>query len=363
MVRLWRMLLVVWCAGLLASATVYRTGNVVTVPAGTTIADDLLASGNTVTIDARVANDLVVAGNTVTVSGPVGGNLIVAGGTVQVRGPVAGTIYAAGGTVEVHGTAKRNMVVAGGTVVVGSDARVARDLTVTGGTTTVAGAVGRNVLASAGTLTVASTARIAGDLTASTGQPKVESGAVIGGQQVIKEPSKEKAKGAGAAAWLMSRLFTAIGLFLLGLLTIAVAPRFTRETQGLLIVHPWGSLLAGFLTLVLGPLALLILLATIIGIPLALVLLWLWLAAVAVGPVFVAILIGHAVLRRTENLYAALGAGVLVLLLLRFIPVVSGIVSFFAFLFGLGALVLTLQARTAHPYFQRPEPPGPVAAE
>jgi hypothetical protein len=360
----WRVLILgIVFAGLAATATEFRTGNTVTVPKGTTIADDLVTSGNTVIIDGRVANDLVAAGNTVTVNGAVGGDLIVAGGTVQVRGPVAGTVYVAGGTVEVHEAIRRNLVVAGGTVLMGADASVGRDLTVSGGTATVAGTVGRNVLASAGTLTLASTARITGDLTANTSTPQIQAGAVIGGTQRIQQPSHAKnAKGNTVAAWIGSRLFTALGLLLLGLLTIAAAPRFTRESQGMLAAHPWGSLLAGFLVLFLGPLALLILTVTLVGIPLALVLSWLWLAAILVGPVFVAILIGHAVLRRTENMYLALAAGVLILFLLRLIPIVNGIVSLAAFLLGVGALVLTLQARTAHPYLQRPEPPGPVEA-
>jgi hypothetical protein len=86
----------------------------------------------------------------------------------------------------------------------------------------------------------------------------------------------------------------------------------------------------------------------------------LYLIAVAISPLFLAILVGWDILRRRGGLYAALLLGVLLLILLRLVPVLGFVVSFVATLVGLGAMILALQARTAHPFFHAPaeqEPP------
>ncbi|OPZ85716.1 MAG: hypothetical protein BWY76_01293 [bacterium ADurb.Bin429] len=360
----WLVSLILLLAGLPLLALELRNGDTVTIPEGTTINDDLIVSGGTVRVDGAVASDLVVAGGNVRVNGRIGGNLIAAGGNVRVAGPVAGTIYAAGGTLDLESAAGRNLVVTGGTVTLGPEGSVARDIAVTGGQVVLAGTVARNVMVGAGNLTVEDTARIGGDLTGQASSREIAPGAVIEGATNLTQPTRgEKGKEFGVVGWFLWKLFTAVGLLLIGLLAIAGAPRFTREAITMIGEHPWGSLLAGLIVLFLTPLVILILFALVITIPLALLLLLLWLAALLVAPVFAVLRIGAWVWRRGANLYAALLLGVLIYFLVRLIPVLGDFVGFLVLVFGLGALALTLQARTASPLFHRPEPPGPVETE
>lgn len=335
-----------------------RHGSTLTIPAGTTINDDVLVSGGTVRVDGAIQGDLVLAGGNVQVNGAVGRDLIIAGGNVLVSGPVSGSVYAAGGTVDLHGTIDRNLVVCGGNITAGPDSTVGRDAVMNGGQLVLAGKVTRNVLVSAGNLAVESTARIGGNLTGQAPSPKIDPGAVIGGATNLAEAPSPGAPRRGFVAQIIWRLLTVLGMLFIGLVTIAAAPRFTREAVSMVSEHPWGTLLSGLVALLLTPIAIVIL---FIVPPLAVLLLLIYLAALLVAPIFAVARIGGWMWQRTGSLYPMLLLGLLVYLLLRLIPILSGLAGFLALLFGLGTLLLTLQARTASPFFHRLEPPGPVA--
>ncbi len=72
-----------------------RVGDVVTIAAGTTIDDNLLATGNTITIDGTVHGDLVAAGAQVTINGTVDGNVFVAAQYLVINGTVGDDVAAA----------------------------------------------------------------------------------------------------------------------------------------------------------------------------------------------------------------------------------------------------------------------------
>ena len=58
-------------------------------------------SGDTISIDTAVADDIIAAGNMVSINAPVD-SAIVAGGTVNINAPVKGDVIAAGGQVYVN---------------------------------------------------------------------------------------------------------------------------------------------------------------------------------------------------------------------------------------------------------------------
>jgi len=338
-----------------ATAVVLRNGGTITIPSGQTINDDLVISGGTVRMLGNITGDLVVMGGNVEVDGSIGGSLMAMGGTVILRGPVTNSLYAAAGTLDARSTVGRNMVVTGGTVTAGNEARVGRDLAVAGGTVTVGSNVQRNLRAAAGTLTVTETARIGGDLIAQASTPTIEPGAVIAGERIITQPERRERRERGpwaALGWFLWPIFTALALIPLGLAFIAAASRLTEDTQVLLRRHPWASLLAGFITLIIVPFIVVLLMVTVIGIPLALVLMWLYLSALLISPIFAAILIGRLVWRRPAgNLFLAFLIGLGIITLARFIPLLGSLVTLAVLVFGLGSLVLAIQGRTARPLY------------
>jgi hypothetical protein len=113
------------------------------------------------------------------------------------------------------------------------------------------------------------------------------------------------------------------------------------------------SLLLGFIALVCIPVAALILMFTLIGVPLALLLIALYLALLLVGYVSTGIGLGAWALarirsERTEATWWRIGfavLGVLAISLLGRLPYVGGLVVFAGLLIGLGALLLQVRTR------------------
>jgi len=132
-------------------------------------------------------------------------------------------------------------------------------------------------------------------------------------------------------------------------------PDFYARVAQTLRTRGWMSLLLGFLALVCIPVAALILVFTLIGVPLALLAIALCLALLLVGYVSAGIGIGAWALAklkadRTEAKWWRIGAavlGVLAISLLGRLPYLGGLVVLGALLIGLGALLLQVRTGAA----------------
>jgi hypothetical protein len=345
------------------------------LPAETLINDDVLVAGDDFTCAGRVGGDLLVAGNKVSITGPVAGNLlvlagdvtlnapvngnvIVIGGDVTLMGPVGGSVYGVGGEVSAESTIGRNLALAGGTLTVATDARVARDAALAGGTVEVAGAIGRDLRAQAEALTLTSTARIAGNLSGTANATTVAYDAQIGGKDRISRTRRT----AAADDTLAFTLIMGVCFFVAGLPLVLLAPTLCRESVTMLRAHPWGSLLTGLIVCSALPMAFFLLLITIVGIPLAVITLSLMTIALFYTPVLIALALSSLLwpLHRV-GVIARTAMGLIVLTLLMLIPHLNTIVGLLTALLGLGALILTLLARTNARIF--PVPPLPATEE
>ena len=287
---------------------------------------------------------------------------MAAGGNITAGGPIGGSAYIACGSLTTTARVARNLVIAAGEVNVGAATRVGRDLAVSAGNVTVDGQVQRNLQVNSGNLTINDSARIGGDLLGMAGNSTIGAGAVIEGERQLQRGERGKRGGIGALWWILWQVLSGLALLLVGLVLVASAPRFVTETNMVLARHPWGSLLAGFLILIVAPIALFIIMFTVIGIPLALIVGALYLIALYIGPLFLLILVGEAILRRRGSRYLALLLGIVLYILVKLIPVLGFSLGFVAMLLGLGAMFLALQARTAHPLF-RERAPGEAKPE
>jgi hypothetical protein len=329
-------------------------GNNVTVSRNQIINDDLYAFGGTVTIQGRVNGDVVALGGTVTVDGPVSGDLLIGGGTVSVLGRVGRSVRATGGTVTIDAPVGTDVAVAGGTVTLGSGARVGRDVLANAGATTVDGRVGRNVRVGGGTLRLDDGAVVGGNLIYTSNQKAaIATGATVRGTIQRYEPQR---MGIWPAAGPFGRtgdsvigwLRTLIGLFVVGLLFILLAPRFGRRTVGTLGGSPWVSLGLGIALLICVPIAALIVFVVglfVGGWWLALMLLALYGIALVLSIAVTGLFLGRWILERVGRgpvpLVWALLLGLVLLLLVSLVPVAGGLVMAVAMFCGLGALALT----------------------
>ena len=346
-----------------------RQGDVVTVGPTQTINDDLYAFGETVDIQGRVNGDVVAAGGTVTIHGTVTGDLLAAGGTTTVAGTVGGTVRAAGGTTTIDGPVAKDVLVTGGTVRLEPGARVGRDLLTGAGSVILAGQVARNVQAGNGTLRLDDNAVVGGNLTYSSEQrAQIAPGARVQGTITHHAPPRSGIWPAGGplgpeADRVIGWLRALVGLSVLGILFVLLAPGYSRRTADTLGRAPWLSLALGLALLIGVPVAALLVFVVglfIGGWWLALMAMALYASALMLGIAVSGLFVGRWLLERTGRrqvpLVGAVLLGLVLLLLVSVVPVAGGIVVCVAMLTGLGALVVTALRSSRPPTVSASEP-------
>ncbi len=336
------------------------------VPAGTVIDRDYFAVGKRVEISGTVNGDVYAAGGQVLVDGKVNGDLLAAGGTVTVAGTVTQDVRVAGGHVAIHGEVGRNVTVAGGNVQFAPSAVVNGGVVAAGGNLHLAGLIGRDVKVAAGGLTVSD--RIGGNLKAMAGAIRVTSKAQVAGTltywsrddasidehaavagRIVREslparltPSPEELLGLLAAVKLAWVAMSFASTLILGLLFIRFYPNATEKAVARLREQPMSLLGTGVLAFVLTPAAIVLLAMTVLGLPLAAILAAIYVLYLYMGRIFVIAWGGQALLGSFgagPGRYRAFVVGLIVYSLLQLIPLLGGLLSMAAVLFGLGALL------------------------
>ena len=345
------------------------------------IGDNTFVFGGSVRIDQPVTGDLIAAGGSIDVDAPVAGDAVLAGGNLRVTAKVEQSVYAGGGHLILDAPIGRNLRVGGGQVEIGPMAAIGGNVTVGGGQVTlrgpvkgnvtvgggrvlIDGAVEGNVESYVGGLSLGPNARLAGTLRYRSGAELVRDPAatVAGAVERLATPGRSVAAPAPAPrdggwdadtsragpSWFWTAGLMAVAALLVGALPVTTM----RVADGLRTRLGW-SLLWGFIALVCIPVAALILLFTIIGIPVALLVLLLYLALLLVGYVGSAIGLGQWVLarlradaaQRTGWRVAAAMAAVVSLALLGSLPWVGHFVALLAVVAGIGAIALLLAPR------------------
>jgi cytoskeletal protein CcmA (bactofilin family) len=330
-------------------------------------ADNYYAAGNHVEITTPMARDVVVAGRQVDIAQSVAGDILAAGWRVTVTGRADDDVRIGGGEVLVNAPILGDLTVAGGNVAVGSQTRVGgrswitgrmiridgafeRELRVAGANVQVAGVVRSPVDIVAEKLEILPSARILGPLTyRGPHEALISEGAVISGPVRFDRISEREAQRARGVA-VGSTLLFSIHLFLAGMLVLVFAPRFEQSIVATLRVRPARSLLTGFVSLITIPIAAVLLVVSVLGLPIGLVIAALYAIALFGGVLVTAFLIGdlEAMLLKfgpisTRGQHAVLLlAGVLTLAVLR--SLLGGFVVFVSVVLGLGALTLGLHA-------------------
>lgn len=349
-----------------AQAAQFRTGDQVSVSETETINDDLYISGGQVQMDGTVSGDVVAAGGSITINGDIKGNLIAAGGEINVDGSVAGTARIAGGNLSITGSIGRDLVAAGGSTSIASGTGIVGDLLLGTGSATISGNVGKRILGGAGTaalngtvgrsvaldvdsLAIGPNAKIGGDLKyRSENQAKVSDSARISGETTRSDPpiERRKSKEAFAAAKTGFAVLSLLWLIAVGSVVLALFPRSGKETSGFLLSKPWQSLGIGFLVLIAVPPAVILLLVSVIGIPLALITVSLYAFFIYLTKVYVGLFVGDQILSRIRgketHWFWALLVGIAIIILLGLIPIIGWLAGLAVVLFGLGAISMAL---------------------
>ncbi|MCI0453719.1 MAG: polymer-forming cytoskeletal protein [Candidatus Dadabacteria bacterium] len=342
-----------------------QTGELVTVPSGEVINKDYFAFGEKVEISGTINGDLYAAGGQILIDGTINGDLLAAGGKISISGKISQDARIIGGQIIIDGEIGRNLTASAGNIELTDSAKVSGTVVAGGGSILLAAPIGKDVMIAARNLTVSD--KISGNLKACVGSLRLTSKAEISGdltywsdekasidenakilgsvtQKTPPKPSPEKMFGIFAGFYLFVTFISFISTLIIGLLLIYLYPKYNRDTVSTLRKRPLASLGIGFVTLVVAPIALILIFSTIVGIPLALILLASYLITVYLARIYVIFWGGLYIFERlgkTVHEGWAFFVGLIVYFIITLIPIIGGIIAFLVLLSGLGALVLT----------------------
>lgn len=325
--------------------------------------DNYYAAGNRVDIAAPMAADVIVAGRDVTIRQPVAGDIAAAAWRLELSAKADDDVRLAGMDVLIDAPVTGDVTVAGGTVTLGPHAIVGGRSWITGNTVHIDGVLERGVSVAAANVIITGEIRqpvrvIAERFEVGKGarllapvsyrgpsEAIVADGATIAGPMTYTRIETHEVRQARQMPLASTVLFST-HLFLAGLLVIAFLPRTKASIVETLQRQPLTSVLAGFTLLVTVPVAALVLIGSVLGLPFGLMLIALYAVLMFAGVLTTAFFLGEwearlfkagPVVSRRRQLLLLL-AGVLTLALLR--SVVGGLIVLASIVFGLGALAV-----------------------
>jgi hypothetical protein len=265
--------------------------------------------------------------------------LIAFNGDVTVpAGETADAVLVTGGTATIRGDVETLMVFDGDAVLEGAHLQT--------------------VVVTGGTLTIDAATTVQGDVRTLNTTVTQDPAATIGGTVETLDRDLTTAAAIIAPAFVLFMLGFGLVTLVAALALAALAARQVRTAEILIGKEPVETLLFGLAGLVVIPLAAVLAMFTVIGIPLGLAILFMvWPAAAFIGYLVAAIWIGDLLINRgvtpgpAERPYLAAVVGIVVLWVVSLVPLVGAIAS----LFGFGA-VLLLAWRT----FRRPSTTQPA---
>jgi hypothetical protein len=231
-------------------------------------------------------------------------------------------------------------------IVVRGDALIegeASTVTVVGGEAILRDAMVQSLIIVDGTAWLEEGTTVGGDVLQLNAIVERAEGVIVGGE--IRPLIQDLAAlglfvGAAAVAlWIGAVL----ALLVAGLTLAGLAARQVRSAERIISGEPLKAFLVGLAMVFLPPVVLILLAATVVGLPLALSLLFIvWPALAFVGYIVAAIWLGERLLRaagrreETERPYLAAVVGLVVAGLLTLVPLVGAVIS----VFGLGAVTV-----------------------
>ena len=311
----------------------------------------LVLGGTARAADIATPQSIWIGGN-VDISQAVEGPVHALGGNVTVNAPVHGSLHAAGGNVVIGPAA----VISGGTSIAGGDVTIdgtiQGDLHAAGGEVRINGPVAGDASIAAGSLSLGPSARIEGKLDFRGKElDRDPSAQVLGGIDRTRPAwrSHHVRERTAAERFLHGWIWTA-GLMVLAALIAAAVPGASSRMAQELRERPWITPLVGLVALTTIPVAAVLLMITIIGIPLGVLALIGYVALLLVAYVWIAVVVGGMLLDRVKPETAAqtawrVGAAVLTMLALAILvrmPIVGGLVKLAALMVGVGMIVAAI---------------------
>ncbi|MFA7654356.1 MAG: hypothetical protein WCX97_04995 [Candidatus Magasanikbacteria bacterium] len=351
-----------------ASALTAKSGdNIVTT---TDTNSNFFGAGNMVIVDGTINGDVFIAGNNIVVKGTVSGDVFVAGNNIDISGTIKGSLRAIGSNINVRGRVERNILSAGNNLSINEGAFVGGHITYAGVTLVLQAPVGGQVDAASPSivfnnsiggdvnlvmgnqksqLSLLDKAALAGSLTyKSSSEAQITTGAKILGTVNYKPwekpqtTDKARARAAFVGIAVAVGVIGFLGLFLMGLILIYLAPKLMDKIYTSAKEQTWSNLGIGMVGLIATPIIAVLLICTIVGIPLGFLVMFGLVAAMYFSKVIVGIVLGRWILERFHwrwHKVLSLLLGLVVFVLVCLIPFVGWLAAFFGVILVFGALL------------------------
>lgn len=359
-----------------------KTGSSVYVEKNQVVEGNLYAAGQSITIEGRVTGDVICAGQTVTIKGRVDGDVICAGQSIIADGDIGGSLRTAGNTIFIGGKVARNVMSFGANITTNASSTVGWDMLVAGAMVEARGKIGRDLYGGAANAVVSGEvgknirlhiddralaankkinkddkknipfkitdgAKINGDVNyKGVLEADIAGGAKIKGKinhDVAVIPGKAKTSSGG---WAMSKIISIFSAFVVGLVLVSFFRKQIKDISQLIYKNYWSKIGWGVVLFFLTPIAFVLLLITIIGIPTALLMMTAWVMALYLGKVLAGIIIGRKILEikyKDESMVWSMILGIFILWLACSIPFFGAFVSMIAIWWAWGSVAMYLK--------------------
>ena len=349
-------------------AAIKKAHDNIYLPTGEVHQGNYYAVGNVIELAGTINGDVFVAGNSITVTGAVNGDIFAAGPSIRVSGQIDGSIRTVGTNISIENKVSRNVMAGGSNIVFTEQAEVGKHLTLAGAVVDVRAKVGGNLegignnikianeisgntnlkLDETGKITLLPQAHLMGNLDYTASDELIlEEGAVIEGEinynPFTKKIPSKKILGLIAAGYFFSKVIQLFGLMVVGLVIISLVRKKVLEISNLMIKKPLNQIGRGLVWFILTPIAAVVLLVTVIGIPLALILTASYVIVLYFCKVFASITLGVMLTKafgwRKVNLMVSMILGVIVFVIISDLPLVGWLICLVAIWWALGAFV------------------------
>jgi len=310
-------------------------------------------------LDGTVTGDLWLAGGRYLLSGDVFGSLNTFSQEARISGNVRQSARLLVQHAAVDGTIGNNLIAFAQEIELGEQSRVERDLAIFAEEATLLGQVGRNVHIRsnyiiisgkiggnlnlrANSIAILAPAEIVGDIDYTCpSEIEIEDGVILGGKtywkKIVPEEEKEPSPPTGRIILFFCSLVT--GLFLIP--TFRQHTRFTIEELRRNILACMGI---GLIFLCLAPVALIILLISVVGIPVGIILMFAYTVFFYISKIYVAILGGIFIVHAFHKgpitrLWIPFILGLIVISFLYTIPYLGWVIYFLVIITGTGGLL------------------------
>lgn len=335
-----------------------------------TIDGPAFLSGNLVRVDGTVNGTTFVAGENIHINGMINGDLFVAAQNAFITGEVTGNIYFVGMAIMMEGIVGQDTFLAGQTMTVSEDAILERDLFSVGATIIKEGDVGRHMYGAGerivlsgsiggkadfnvDQLTLGSNSVIKGNLIyRSEQEADIETGADVQGETDFRliQRRQQRMDNDGMRRNISARIWSFVWSVLSAVLIWFVMkwlrPTWWERTASPLLERPGIAIGVGLLALVVTPLAAIIIMITIIGIPLGILVLLGYGILLYLAKILVSVAISLAITSRTNEIGKSrtgwlVVLSLIILGLLGMIPYLGFILWLLVAVSGLGTFVMS----------------------